>query len=60
MNDCNITESVIENLKTAEDTSSSTATTTSTINQQTESIDNISDNALQYISKKREKGIKNQ
>ena len=59
MNDCNITESVIENLKTAEDTSSSTETTTSTINPQTKSIDNISDNTLQHMSKRRKKN-KNQ
>ena len=61
MNDRNITESVIENLGTVKDTTSSTglptssigaATTTSTINPPTESIDNMSDNTLQHIRMK--------
>ena len=49
MNDCNITESVIENLGTATATPSSTAIpTTSTIVPPTESINNISDSQLRH------------
>ena len=59
MNDCNITESVIENLGTKEDTTPTTATTTSMINPPTKSIVDISDNTLRHTSKKRKKN-KNQ
>ena len=58
MNDCNITESVIENLGTKEDKPPITTTTASTITPPTESIVNTSDNALRYISKKRKKNKK--
>ena len=58
MNDCNITESVIENLGTKEDNPPITTTTASTITPPTESIANTSDNALQHISKKRKKNKK--
>jgi len=58
MNDCNITESVIENLGIKEDKPPFTTTTASMITPPTESIVHTSDNALQHISKKRKKNKK--